>query len=100
MKSEPIFVAGHRGLVGGAIVRELKANGCENIITRTRSELDLLQPDAVRRFFNETRPAIVVDAAARVGGIKANNDFHVEFLLENLKIQNNLIESAHQFNVR
>ena len=100
MKSEPIFVAGHRGLVGSAIVRELRSNGYENIITRTRAELDLLQPDSVRRFFNETRPALVVDAAARVGGIQANNDFPVEFLIENLKIQNNLIESAHQFEVR
>jgi GDP-L-fucose synthase len=100
MKSESIFVAGHRGLVGSAIVRELRANGYENIITRTRGELDLMQPAAVRRFFDEARPAMVVDAAARVGGIKANNDFQVEFLLDNLKIQNNLIEFAHEFKVR
>ena len=99
MKSESIFVAGHRGLVGGAIVRELKAAGYENIVTRTRSELDLLQSDAVHRFFEETQPRVVVIAAARVGGIKANNDFPVEFLLDNLTIQNNLIESSHRAGV-
>ena len=100
MKSEPIFVAGHRGLVGGAIVRELQANGYTNILTRTRAELDLLDTGAVRRFFEETRPAMVIDAAAKVGGIKANNDYPAEFLLENLKIQNNLIEAAHLSGVR
>ena len=99
MKSQSIFVAGHRGLVGNAVVRELKTNGYHNILTRTRAELDLLNRDAVRRFFEEHRPSMVVDAAARVGGIHANNVFPVEFLLENLTIQNNLIESAHHFEV-
>ena len=94
-----IYVAGHRGLVGSAIVRELQRSGA-NVITRTHSELDLTQPDAVRMFFAEARPEVVVLAAARVGGIKANNDFPVEFLLDNLKIQNNVIESAHEFDVR
>jgi len=93
-KTETIFVAGHRGLAGGAIWRELQAGGYAQIVTRTRAELDLVNGEAVRRFFEETRPGIVVVAAAKVGGIKANNDFPVEFLLENLKIQNNLIESA------
>jgi len=93
-KTETIFVAGHRGLAGGAIWRELQAGGYSQIVTRTRAELDLTNGDEVRRFFAETQPGIVVVAAAKVGGIKANNDFPVEFLLENLKIQNNLIESA------
>lgn len=95
-----LFIAGHRGLVGSAILRELQRRGFHNLITRTHSELDLTQPDAVRRFFAEARPEVVVLAAARVGGIKANNDYPVEFLLDNLKIQNNVIESAHEFDVR
>ena len=93
-KSESIYVAGHRGLAGSAIVRELEAQGYTGILTRTRAELSLTDTAAVRAFFENARPAIVVVAAAKVGGIKANNDFPVEFLLENLKIQNNLIESA------
>lgn len=97
---ESIFVAGHRGLVGSAIVRDLKTHGYETILTRTRAELDLTDPAAVRNFFREQRPRLVAVAAARVGGIKANNDFPVEFLLDNLKIQNNLIESAFESGVR
>jgi GDP-L-fucose synthase len=97
---ESIFVAGHRGLVGGAVVRNLQANGYGEIITRNRAELDLISTGAVRDFFKEQRPQLVVVAAARVGGIKANNDFPVEFLLDNLKIQNNLIEAAHEFGAR
>ncbi len=93
-KTEPIFVAGHRGLAGGAIWRELQASGYAQIITRTRAELDLTDAPAVRRFFEEERPGVVVVAAAKVGGIKANYDFPVEFLVENLQIQNNLITSA------
>ncbi len=99
-KSETTFIAGHRGLAGGAITRELQAQGYSRLVTRTRSELDLLDREAVRRFFEETRPVIVVVAAARVGGIKANNDYPVEFLLENLRVQNNVIEAAHDFAVR
>jgi GDP-L-fucose synthase len=93
-KTETIFVAGHRGLAGGAIWRRFQADGFAQIVTRTRSELDLADSSAVRRFFDEVRPAVVVVAAAKVGGIKANNDYPVEFLLENLKIQNNVIESS------
>jgi GDP-L-fucose synthase len=96
-KSDSIFIAGHRGLAGGAILRELQAAGYPNLLTRTRAEVDLRQRDAVRRFFEEQRPQVVVVAAAKVGGIKANNDFPVEFLLENLSIQNNLIEAAYDF---
>ena len=94
-----VFVAGHRGLVGGAIVRDLASHGYTNIITRTRSELDLTSSDAVARFFDEVRPKQVIVAAAKVGGIKANNDFPVDFLLQNLQIQNNLIENAARTDV-
>ncbi|MEO6569166.1 MAG: GDP-L-fucose synthase [Opitutaceae bacterium] len=100
IKKESIFVAGHRGLAGGAILRELQAQSYTELVTRTRTELDLLDGAAVRRFFAETRPQIVVVAAAKVGGIKANHDFPVEFLLENLRIQNHLIEAAADYGVR
>jgi GDP-L-fucose synthase len=96
-KSDSIFVAGHRGLAGGAIVRELQNAAYTNLLTRTRAEVDLRQRESVRAFFAESRPQVVVIAAAKVGGIKANNDFPVEFLIENLAIQNNLIEAAHDF---
>ena len=89
-----IFIAGHRGMVGSAIVRRLRTEGFQNLIVRTRSDLDLTNREAVRAFFHAERPQIVVDAAARVGGIKANNDFPVEFLRDNLDIQNNLISAA------
>ena len=95
MNSKSVFVAGHRGLVGGALVRELQGAGYPGVLTKTRQELDLTDSTAVRRFFEEEKPEWVVVAAAKVGGIKANADAPVEFLLENLKIQNNLIESAH-----
>ena len=100
MSSNKIFVAGHRGLVGSAIVRALEARNQHDgpswqVVTRTRAELDLVNTAAVREFFEAERPTQVVLAAAKVGGIKANNDFPVDFLLENLKIQNNIIESAH-----
>ena len=98
--SDPIFIAGHRGLAGGAILRELQQAGYSNLITQTRGEVDLRERDAVRRFFASARPAVVVLAAAKVGGIQANNDFPVEFLLENLRIQNNVIEAAHEHDVR
>src|SRR6266581_2511322 len=99
-KSDKIFVAGHRGMVGSAIVRRLKADGFSNLVTRDRSELDLADESAVAKFFAEKRPTIVIVAAARVGGIKANDDFPVEFLLENLQIQNNVIHSAYESGVR
>ena len=99
-KSDKIFVAGHRGMVGSAIVRRLKVEGFSNLLTRDRSELDLADESAVAKFFAEKRPTIVIDAAAKVGGIKANNDFPVEFLLGNLRIQNNVIHSAYESGVR
>ncbi len=99
-KSESIFVAGSRGLAGGAITRELLSHGYENLLTATRSQVDLRERELVRQYFERMRPSVVVIAAARVGGIKANNDFPVEFLLENLKIQNNLLEASFDFGVR
>ncbi len=93
-KTSKIFVAGHRGMAGSAIVRRLKALGYSNILCRTRAELDLLNAGAVREFFANEQPDIVFDAAARVGGIVANAEKPVEFLVENLTIQNNLIGAA------
>jgi GDP-L-fucose synthase len=98
--SEKIFVAGHRGLVGSAIVRKLEAEGFRNVITRGRRELDLRNEAAVKEFFAREKPEVVVLAAAKVGGIKANNDYPVEFLLENLAIQNNVVSAAHENNAR
>jgi GDP-L-fucose synthase len=95
-KSDKIFVAGHRGMVGSAIVRWLESDGFNNLLTRDHSQLDLANESAVAKFFAEERPTIVIVAAARVGGIKANDDFPVEFLLENLQIQNNVIRSAYE----
>ena len=99
-KTEKIFVAGHRGMVGSALVRRLQAEGFSNVVTRDRALLDLTEESAVAKFFAKEKPAIVIDAAAKVGGIKANNDFPVEFLLENLRIQNNIIRSAYECGVR
>jgi GDP-L-fucose synthase len=99
-KSDKIFVAGHRGMLGSALVRRLEAEGFKNLLTRDRSELDLTSEPSVTKFFAEERPTIVLVAAARVGGIKANDDFPVEFLLENLQIQNNVIRSAYESGVR
>lgn len=99
-RSEKIFVAGHRGLVGSALVRKLETDGYSNVLKRDRLRLDLMNEAAVSAFLSEQRPAIVIFAAARVGGIKANNDFPVEFLLDNLRMQNNVIRAAHEAGVR
>ena len=92
-------MAGHRGMVGSAVVRRLQRAGFENILTRTRQELDLMDRAVVRGFFESERPDYVVDAAARVGGIAANFEKPVEFLIENLTIQNNVIQAAADFGV-
>ncbi len=92
-------MAGHRGLVGSAIVRRLRQDGFENLVTRDRAQLELRDSNGVERFFAEEKPAIVVLAAARVGGIKANNDQPVAFLLDNVQIQNNVIRTAYQTGV-
>jgi len=99
-KSDKIFVAGHRGMVGSAVLRRLEAEGFGNIVRRARAQLDLTDQSAVVKFFAKEKPDIVVVAAAKVGGIKANNEHPVEFLLENLRIQNNIIHSAHESGVR
>src|SRR5438874_1155179 len=99
-KSDKIFVAGHRGMVGSAIVRRLEAEGFNNLLTRDRSQLDLMNESAVAKFFLEEKPTVVICAAAKVGGIKANNDYPVQFLLDNLRIQNNVIHWAYESGVR
>ena len=99
-KSDKIFVAGHRGMVGSAFVRRLRAEGFTNLLEPDRSELDLISESDVFDVFEKEKPAVVILAAAKVGGIKANNDYPVEFLLENLRIQNNVIRAAYQAGVR
>lgn len=98
--ADRIFVAGHRGMAGSAICRALQHAGYGQILTATRQELDLLNPEAVQRWFADHRPTVVVLAAAKVGGIAANNSFPADFLLENLKIQTNVIETAWRSGVR
>jgi GDP-L-fucose synthase len=95
-----IYVAGHKGLVGSAIVRRLKAEGCSNLVLRTRDELDLLNQSAVHFFFERERPEIVVLAAAKVGGILANSIYPGEFIYENLMIQSNIIHSSQRTGVK
>ena len=99
-KSEKIFVAGYRGLVGSALIRRLEHEGFSNLLKRDRTQLDLINESAVMRFFLDEKPGVVIFAAAKVGGIKANNDFPVEFLLNNLRIQNNVVQAAHSAGVR
>jgi GDP-L-fucose synthase len=93
-KKSKIYVAGHRGMVGSAILRKLVSEGYENIITRTHAELDLLEQKLVNAFFEDERPEVVFLAAARVGGIMANMTNQAAFLLENLQIQNNVMWAA------
>jgi GDP-L-fucose synthase len=100
MSFESTYVAGHRGLVGSAVLRNLEKNGYRNVLVRTRQQLDLRNAENVRKFFSATRPQAVIVAAAKVGGIKANSDYPVEFLLENLQIQNNLISASFEFGVK
>ena len=94
-----IYVAGHRGLVGSAVVRSLQSQGFQNLIVRSHKELDLTEQSAVREFFDAARPQAVVMAAARVGGIHANNSHPAGFLRDNLLIQDNVIDAAHRSGV-
>ena len=94
-KNSKIYVAGHRGLVGSAILDNLTCKGYENIITRTHSELDLTNQQAVAEFFKEEKPEYVILAAAKVGGIVANNSYRADFIYENLAIQNNVIHQSY-----
>jgi len=97
--SKKIFVAGHKGLVGSALVRALKNNSYNNLILKSREELDLMDTASVSEFFESEKPDWVFLAAAKVGGIYANNTYPVDFLLDNLKIQNNIIEACYKNNV-
>jgi GDP-L-fucose synthase len=99
-KSDKIYVAGHRGMVGSAICRTLQAQGFANIITRTSAELDLRDQAAVNAFFAEEKPDHVILAAAKVGGIHANNTFRAEFLYDNLAIATHAVHAAHKHGVK
>src|SRR5271165_603415 len=99
-KESSIFVAGHRGMVGSAIVRRLRESGYTNLIVRSHDELDLRNASAVARFFATERPEYVFLAAAKVGGISANSTYPVEFLRDNLLIELSVIEAAHRHGVK
>ncbi len=99
-QKEKIFVAGHNGMVGKSICKSLKESGYDNLLTISRKKLDLVEGEMVDRWFYENKPNVVIIAAARVGGILANKNYPVEFLLDNLKIQNNLIEASLKNNVK
>ena len=99
-KNSKIYVAGHKGLVGSAIVKNLVSKGYTNIITRTHSELDLINQKAVEEFFEKEKPEYVILAAAKVGGIVANNTYRADFIYENLQIQNNVIHQSYVHKVK
>lgn len=99
-KDDKIYIAGHRGMVGSAIMRKLQAEGFTNFVTRTSADLDLRDQPAVTAFFEQEKPDYVFLAAAKVGGIVANNTYRAEFLYDNLQIQNNIINSAHVNSVK
>jgi len=101
MKRESrVYIAGHRGMVGSAILRKLKERGYRNLICRTHEHLDLTRQEQVEEFFNKDQPEYVFLAAARVGGIQANIDHPAEFLYENLAIQNNVIHQSYLHGVK
>ena len=93
-KKTKIYIAGHRGMVGSAVCRALEEKGYKNLLGKTSSELDLRNQQAVTNFYATEKPEVVIDAAAKVGGILANNDYPYQFLMENMQIQNNLIDGA------
>jgi GDP-L-fucose synthase len=99
-KSTKIYVAGHRGLVGSAIVRRLQSDGYTNLIMRTSRELDLREQTEVRRFFAEERPEYVILAAARVGGILANHSYPADFIYDNLMMEANVVDAAYRQGVK
>jgi GDP-L-fucose synthase len=96
LKKTKIYIAGHKGMVGSAVWRELETRGYFNLIGKTSAELDLRNQQAVNDFYDQEKPEIVIDAAAKVGGILANNNYPYQFLMENLQIQNNLIDGAYK----
>ena len=99
-KSDKIYIAGHRGMVGSAILRKLEAEGFNNIVAQTSSQLDLRDQQAVQKFFEKEKPDYVFMAAAKVGGIMANNTYRAEFLYDNLVIQTNVIHSSYLTQVK
>jgi len=99
-KDAKIYIAGHRGMVGSAVWRALEVVGYTNLIGKTSKELDLRSQVEVKNFIKLEKPDAIIDAAARVGGILANNNFPYQFLMENMQIQNNLIDAAHENNVK
>ena len=99
-KESKIYVAGHRGMVGSAIVRRLQADGYHNIVTRTSAEIDLRNQEAVQSFFAAEQPECVFMSAAKVGGIVANNTYRADFIYDNLMIEANVIKASHDFNVK
>lgn len=98
-KNAIIYIAGHKGMVGSAIWRSLTAKGYTNLVGASSKELDLRDQNAVHDFIQQIKPDVIIDAAAKVGGILANNDFPYQFLMENMQIQNNLISEAHSLDV-
>ena len=98
-KDSKIYIAGHNGMVGSACLRALNQSGYSNIIVKSRSELDLTNQGDVQDFIREEKPYAVIDAAAKVGGILANDLYPYEFLMDNMQIQNNLISAAHELNI-
>ena len=99
MKSSKIYIAGHRGMVGSACWRLLEKLGYSNLMGRTSNELDLRNQSQVYNFIKDSKPDVIIDAAARVGGIVANKEYPYQFLMDNMHIQNNLISSAHELNI-
>ena len=99
-KNSKIFVAGHNGLVGSAVVRRLKFYGYKRIITISKNKLDLRRQDLVEKFLKKTKPDVIINAAATVGGIHANNTYGADFIYNNLAIQTNIIHSAYLNNVK
>ncbi|MBA5249676.1 MAG: GDP-L-fucose synthase [Gammaproteobacteria bacterium] len=99
-KHSKIYIAGHRGLVGSAIIRQLKANGFTNLLTQTHQELDLINQAAVQTFFKQEKPDYVILAAAKVGGIHANNTYPADFIYQNMMIEANIINSAYEHKVK
>ena len=99
-KSLKIYIAGHKGMVGSACWRKLKSEGFNNLVGKSSSELDLTNQSAVDKFISTELPDIVIDAAAKVGGILANDSQPYQFLLDNLEIQNNLLRASHENNIK
>ena len=99
-KKDKFFVAGHKGMVGSAICKKLKLHGYENILTISSKDLDLRNQEKVKNWFKRNEPDVVILAAAKVGGIEANQKLPTEFLLDNIKIQNNVIENCWKNKVK